>query len=125
MPDLEKLASAHADLPEAAQVKAGEPLAGKLDAEHARFLETLTELLDGGSIDTYQPQTFLKPDVYGALDEEWQDKVTLTLQNLAGLIRQIDDLRKQPGEHAHMENLVEQLWQMKQRIEEHHDVFVF
>lgn len=107
---------------------AGTPVKGDLEEEHRHFLGTLFELIDEGKINVEEPQSFLNQDVYGKLDEEWRDKTDLTLVNIANQIRLIDEFRKNkdtPDESPQLQTMVEQLWQMKQSIEEQHDVFKF
>ncbi len=114
----------HAKLNEKKQVQAGTPVSGVVTDDHKVFLETLFSLLDSGKIDPFEPKTFLKKKVYESLSDEWQDKVDLSLANIAHQIRIIQSMRS-AGDTVHVKTMVEQLWQMKQRIEEHHDAFVF
>lgn len=114
-------------LSEDQQKKVTAPVQGSIQDEHKNFLKTLFSLLDDGKINPEDPQTFIKNDVYSALSEEWQDKVDVALVNIANQIRLIRDLRvtAKDADVIHLETMVEQLWEMKQRIEEHHDVFIF
>ena len=114
-------------LPEKKQKHAGKPVKGKIEQEYKQFLATLTHLLDIGEIDPYNPTSFLKRDVYDALDEEWQDRIDLSLHNIADQIRMIQETRlSAKGENAiQLQTMVDQLWQMKQQIEEYHDAFKF
>jgi len=116
------------DLTEEDQAKAGQAVAGSMNDEHKNFLKTLTGLIDKGEIDPADPKSFLNMEVYSKLDEQWQDKTDLALLNIANQIKLIDDFRKNadsPAESPQLQTMVEQLWQMKQRIEETHDVFKF
>ncbi|MFA6259592.1 MAG: hypothetical protein WCX29_03205 [Candidatus Peribacteraceae bacterium] len=114
-------------LPEKKQKHAGKPVKGKIEQEHKHFLATLTQLLDSGDIDPYNPTSFLKREVYDTLDEKWQDTVDVSLHNIADQIRMIQETRlSAKGENAiQLQTMVEHLWQMKQQIEEHHDAFKF
>lgn len=106
--------------------QAGSPVSGQIGDEHSAFLETLFRLLDDGTIDHSNPESIIKQDVYDAMPEEWQDKVDLAKSNIVDQIRLIDTLRQAgESEAIHLQTMVEHLWEMKQRIEEHHDVFVF
>lgn len=115
-------------LTEEDQKKAGAPIAGDIDAEHRNFLKTLMKLFKDGTIDPYNTKSFVHDDVYNALDEEWQDKIDLALANIANQLRLIQEFMEStetPDESPQLQTMVEQLWQMKQKIEEHHDVFIF
>jgi len=113
------------NLTEEDQKKLTAPMKGDVSKEHKNFLATLEKMLDKGEIDPADPKSFLKHDVYDNLDEEWQDKVDLSLLNIANQIRLIQDTRAVEGESIHLQTMVEQLWEMKQRIEEHYDAFKF
>ena len=112
-------------LTEEDQKKATAPVKGDVSEEHKNFLVTLEKLLDKGEIDPAEPKTFLKQDVYEDLSEEWKEKVDISLVNIANQIRLIQDTRAVEGESIHLQTMVEQLWEMKQRIEEHYDAFKF
>ena len=117
-----------AQLTEEEEQSAGQPVKGYIEEEHRQFLGTLFELIDNGEVDVNDQQSFLKKDVYDTLDEEWKDKTDLALVNIANQIKLIDTFRKDennPEESPQLQTMVEQLWQMKQRIEEHYDVFKF
>ncbi len=110
------------------QKKAGAPIGGQMEEKHRDFLKLIKSLIESGEIDPYAPKTFLKEDVFQSMPEEWQDKTDLTLQNLAGLLKQIYDLyisKQTPDEAPQYQTMIEQLWQMKERIEEQYDVFKF
>jgi len=113
------------NLTEEDQKKITAPVKGDVSKEHKDFLVTLEKLLNKGEIDPADPKSFLNKDVYDNLDEEWQDKVDLSLANIANQIRLIQDTRAVEGESIHLQTMVEQLWEMKQRIEEHYDAFKF
>jgi len=84
-------------------------------------------LLDSGEINPEEPKSFLKQEIYENLDDEWKDKVDLSLANIANQIRLIAEAHKQAGSEnaVQLQTMVEQLWQMKQQIEEQHDAFKF
>jgi len=110
------------------QKKAGQTISGDMGDEHKDFMETVLKLIDSKEIDPLNAQSFLNQDVYEGLDEEWKDKTDLALLNIANLIRSIDDVRKHsdsPNESPQLQTMIEHLWQMKQKIEEHYDVFKF
>jgi hypothetical protein len=128
MTDFTTLMNAHNNLPEEKQKQAGQAMAGDMNDEHANFLKTIISMIDRKEIDASDPQTFLKHDVYDALPEEWRDKVDLTLINLAEQLRLIEGFYRSeatPNSSPHLQTMIEQLWQMKQRIEKEYDVFKF
>ena len=116
------------DLTREEQRRAGAPVAGTMDEKHKAFLETVKRLIETGEIDPYKPKTFIKEDVYATLSEEWLEKVDLALINIAGLLKQIYEFyisKETVNESLQYVTMIEQLFAMKQRIEEHYDVFKF
>ncbi|MDO8468357.1 MAG: hypothetical protein Q7S29_01200 [Candidatus Peribacter sp.] len=116
------------DLSEAAQVKAGQSTASKMGDAHESFMKEVLRLIDTKEIDVSNAQSFLKMEVYNRLDEMWKSKVDLALVNIADLLRHIVEFRlskKTPDEAPELQSMIEYLWQMKQRIEDTHDVFKF
>ncbi len=110
------------------QLNMGKAEAAPMDAKHNTFLETILTLVDSGEIDVYKPETFLKRDVYDKLDEQWRDKTDLALMNIANQLQNVYLFRvskQTPDESPILSAMIDELWQMKQRIEEHHDVFKF
>lgn len=110
------------------QKRMGQAAAAPMDEEHNRFLTTILALIDKGEIDIYKPETFLKKDVYDKLDETWRDRTDLALINIANHLQNIYLFRvskQTPDEAPILASMIEELWQMKQRIEETHDVFKF
>ncbi len=126
MADMHSLAEEHKDLSEAKQKKAGQAIAGDMDAEHENFLKTLISLLDKKEIDVSNPQSFLNTAVYDALPQEWKDKTDLALLNIVEQVRLIENFYRSeetPDSSPQLQTMIEHLWQMKQRIEDEHDVF--
>lgn len=110
------------------QKKMGEAAAAPMDDNHNRFLQTILALIDTGEIDVYKPDTFLKHEIYDTLDQAWRDKTDLALVNIANLLQNIYLFRvskQTPDESPILAAMIEELWQMKQRIEKTHDVFKF
>lgn len=106
----------------------GTPVAGSIGDEHKNFAHTITEMIDNGTIDMANTQSFLKQDVYQGLDEQWKDKTDLALVNIANQLRLIYNFYKDDSftnDSPQLQTMIEQLWQMKQSIEEHYDVFIF
>jgi hypothetical protein len=126
MPDFAKSIKKHQNLPLEDQKKAGQAIAGEMDSKHEDFLKHLIKLLDKKEIDTANPRSFLKDEVYETLNEEWQGKVDIALMNVVDEVRRIEDFyrsKETPNSSPHLQTMIEHLWQMKQRIEEHYDVF--
>lgn len=115
-------------LSEAAQVKAGQSTAQKMGDEHESFMKEVLRLIETKEIDLMKPQSLLKMGVYSALDEQWQSRVDQALVNIVNLLSHIVAFRiskKTPDESPELQSMIDHLWQMKQRIEETHDVFKF
>lgn len=110
------------------QKKIGQSTAAKMDSEHEDFLKTVLKLIDDKEIDPSKPQSLLKSSVYDTLDANWQAKVDISLMNISNLLEHIVGFRLSthtPDESPELKGMIEQLWQMKQRIEKEHDVFKF
>ncbi|PIR48781.1 hypothetical protein COU80_03760 [Candidatus Peregrinibacteria bacterium CG10_big_fil_rev_8_21_14_0_10_55_24] len=115
-------------LTEEEQHKAGQAISGDMDEEHKAFARTLKELVDRGEIHPLKPHTFLKMDVYEKLPERWQEQTDLALVNISSLLKDIVEFwvsKETPDSSPQLQTMIEHLWQMKQRIEEHYDVFKF
>jgi hypothetical protein len=128
MPDFASSIRKHHNLSDDDLKKAGQAIAGKMGKKHEDFLKVLLNLLSSKEIDPADPETFLKQEVYDALDNDWKAKVDLALINIAQQIELIADFfhsTKTPNESPHLETMIEHLWDMKQRIEDQHDVFKF
>lgn len=128
MPNITQLAKQYQDLPEDEQKKAGAAIAGKMDPKVEEFLKGLLKLLDEKQIDTSNPDSFIKRDVYDTMPQPFQAKTDMALVNIADQVRRIEEFYKStqtPNESPQLQAMIEGLWQMKQRIEEHYDVFKF
>ncbi len=120
--------AAHADFPEEAQKQAGKAAAGAMDAAHKDFLRKVLGLIADGSINPDEPSTFLNDEVYESLDPEWRKKTDLAVVNMSHLLRLIKgfhESKETPDESPQLQTMIEELWQMKERIEKHADVFIF
>jgi len=99
-----------------------------MDEKHNVFLQTILQMIDSGTIDVYKPETFLKKDIYDKLEEQWRDKTDLALINIANHLQNIYLFRvskQTPDTSPILAAMIDELWQMKQRIEDTHDVFIF
>ena len=125
-PDFQQAIAQHTDLTEAAQKHAGKAIAGAMDEKYNAFLREIIRLSDAKEIDTTKPETLLKHEVYDTLPDEWKSKTDLALVNIAHQLRLVEEFyrsTKTPNESPHLQTMIEQLWLMKQRIEDHYDVF--
>lgn len=116
------------DIPLEEQQKVGTPLTGVMDPTLEKFLHDLIKLIDEKKIDPYVPDSFLNKDIYEKLPEALQGKVDLALVNMVDLVRKIEEYfrsKQTPNECPQYENMLATLLQMKERLEEHHDVFKF
>ncbi len=128
MADFATQMAATTDMSEAAQKKAGAPMGGDMGKAHKEFAKNISELLESGAIDVTKPESFLNKDIYDGLEQEWKAKVDLSMMNIATLLGHIYDFYKSkqtPDACPQLANMIEQLWEMKERIESHADVFKF
>lgn len=129
MDDFAQTMANAAVMSEADQKKAGAPMKGDMDQEHKDFVRTISTLLESGAINVTQPESFLNKDVYASLEPEWKTKTDLNIPNIAILLGHIYDFYKSkqtPDSCPQLATMIEQLWEMKQRIEGHgYDVFKF
>jgi len=115
-------------LTEAQQKKVGQPSGGDMDEEHKNFCTTITKLFESGAIDVTRPETFLNQEVYDRLEPEWKIKTDMAMLNIATLLNHVYGFYKSkqtPDACPQLASMIDQLWEMKQRIETHADVFKF
>ena len=111
-----------------ASKKAGQPVTGDMGDEHKNFCLKITKLFETGQIDVTKPETFINQSVYDSLEPEWKTKTDLSMLNIATLLNHIYGFYKSkqtPDACPQLATMIEQLWEMKQRIETHADVFKF
>lgn len=128
MADFAQTMTNTANLSTADQVKAGTPIAGDMTQEQKVFAETIAQLLESGEIDVTKPESFLNKEVYDALEPEWKTKTDLVMVNVAILLGHIYEFyrsKQTPDACPQLASMIEELHQMKQRIEVHADVFKF
>ena len=128
MADFAQQMSGTAPLSEEQQKRAGNPVTGDMDDEHKNFCTTISRLLENGTIDVTKPETFINQAVYVTLDDKWKAKTDMALLNMATLLHHIYGFYKSkqtPDACPQLATMIEQLWDMKQRIEGHADVFKF
>ena len=99
-----------------------------MNPEHYEFLKLVAKLMQENAIDLYKPETFFT-DAYTNLDATAKAKVDRASVNIADLLRHTADfyLSKQtPDESPQLMTMIDQLVQMKKRVEdEHGDVYKF
>lgn len=120
MADLGSLYEQHKDLSEAQQVSAGKSPAGAMGDEHTNFVKTIASMILSQQIDVAHPESFFKPGTYEALDPQIRGQVDFAMINIADLLRHIADYyisKKTPDASPQLEQMIEQLWQMKERFE--------
>jgi hypothetical protein len=128
MADFAKTMAQTNDMSEADQKRAGQPVIGDMGDEEKSFCVTITKLFESGAIDVTKPESFLNKDVYDRLDPEWKTKTDLSIGNIAILLNHIYGFYKSkqtPDACPQLATMIKQLWEMKQRIEIHADVFKF
>lgn len=130
MPDpLRKAIAENKDLPEESQIAAGKAIAGAMDPKHEEFVALLLRLLQAKEIDPGNNRSFLNRAVYDALSEGERDTIDLALINLGTMLGKIIEFRLSkatPDSSPHLQTMIDQLWDMKNRIEERAgDVFKF
>jgi hypothetical protein len=126
-PDFHQSIAQHKNLSEAEQRKAGQAIAAPMDEKYNAFLKEVIEIIDSGAIDLTKPETLLHPNVYEALTAEQRNAVDLALINIIHQLRIVVEFYKStktPNESPQLQTMIEQLWLMKQRIEDQYgDVF--
>lgn len=117
-----------AALSDADQKHAGRPIGGDMGEEEKNFCLTITKLFENGEIDVTKPESFLNKNVYDSLEPEWKTKTDVSIGNIAILLNHIYGFYKSkqtPDACPQLATMIKQLWEMKQRIEIHADVFKF
>ena len=129
MPDFTQTMAQNQDLPEKKQKQAGQAIAGDMEAEHTEFVKLIARMITEKEIDVQEPETFLKRENYDQLTEDNRGQVNLAMLNIADLLRKIAEFymsKETPDSSPQLANMIEQLWQMKMRVEEQYgDVFKF
>jgi len=128
MPTFSDAIAKHANFSEKKQKEISKAVAGKMKKAHTDFLKELLALIDAKQIDPLVPESFINKKVYDKMPLEWKGKVELGLFNMAHQIQNIVEFYRSsetPDASPELENMIEHLWQMKQRIEEKYDAFKF
>jgi hypothetical protein len=129
MADLTSLYDEHKDLSDADAMKAGKAIQGTMGDAHTDFVKLISKMLQAGEINPFEPETFLKNENYDKLSEEQKSQVNLSMVNVADLLRHVADFylsKETPDASPQLQTMIEQLWEMKERVEKTYgDVFKF
>lgn len=127
-PTVKQVLTKHAgqDIAVHMQQKLNEPLSCDLSERHEQYYRMIYDMLEKGEIDPLSIQSLFNKDIYTSLKPHDHEKVELAAVNLLHLLRRLHTLI-QKGYHDtyQMKNLVESIWEIKQRVEgKYGDVFV-
>ncbi len=128
MPDFYTHIQNAGDLSDEQQKKAGQPIAGHMDEKYKKFCVDIERMIKTGEIDVNKPETTLNKDIYDSLSDEWKAKVDVAMLNIVNLLRHIADFyisKETPNSSPQLQTMIDQLWEMKERIEKEYDVFKF
>lgn len=120
MADIASLYDEHKNLSVEQQKKAGQVSAGDMGDEHTDFIKTVSRLVTSGEINVFDTKTFFHPGAYEKLTEEAQGHVDLAIVNIADLLGHIAEFyhsKQTPDASPQLEQMIEELWQMKDRLE--------
>jgi hypothetical protein len=93
--------------------------------EEQAFLNDLVQKWDSGVIKPYSPSSLLNTTAYDALPEDAKGKADQNALLMLGKVREIVELMKVYHEPTfQVKSLVETLLEMKNRFEEHSDLFI-
>lgn len=108
------------------QERLNQPLPHTLPEEHQRYFQMIYQLLEEKKIQPVSIASILHSAVYDKLPEASQAQVDLEAFNLLHLLRELHKLFLQGhGESHQARQLVETVWQIKERVERKHgDVFI-
>jgi len=128
MADFVQSIKQHANTPDDAHKRLGRAKAGDMSQKHTDFAVKLSGLIREKKIDPKNTDTFLNMSVYQSLNADLKLTVDRMLPNIATLLSHIAgfyDSKETPNASPELENLIETLWQMVERVEAESDVFVF
>jgi hypothetical protein len=116
------------NISEEEQKRVGQAFGGDMSVRHKEFVKKLSDMIAKGEIDPLHTETFVNEDVYARIDDALRMKVDLTLPNIATLLTHIVEFyrsKQTPDACAQLATMIDQLWEMKERIEKFADVFKF
>lgn len=108
------------------QKKLNKPLKGDPSEDHHQYFEFLYNLLEEKKIDLTGIQSIIHQDRYNELSHEQEGKVDMEATNLLHFLRRLHDLLSRDHHKTHQAcQLVEHIWQVKERVEEKYgNVFI-
>ncbi len=92
-----------------------------MGATHKDYLATVIGMLDRQEIKLLDPESLLKPAVYQKLGELDRNRVDAALVNITDLLSRIEHSYRDthtPDASPELQNMIEHLWQMKNRVED-------
>lgn len=110
------------------QKSAGAPIGGDMSAKHKKFVHDLSLLIEKGSINPDNVETFIHRPEYEKLDDTVRGIVDRSLPNIATLLRYIVDFyrsKQTPDACPQLQTMIDQLWEMKERVEANGDILTF
>lgn len=116
------------ELTEAEQKSAGAALGGDMSQRHKDFVQQLSLMIEKKEIDPDHFESFLNKKIYDDLDEALKTKVDIALPNISILLRHVIGFyqsKQTPDACPQLASMIDQLWEMKERIEVFADVFTF
>ncbi len=107
------------------QERLNKPLEKEVKPKYRDYLKFILDLIERKEIDLYRPDTFINKDIYNDLRPEIKSKADITLVNITNMVRQLNYLYEKGEENSfQLENLVDNIWYTKERIEQvHGDVY--
>ena len=119
-------ATDNAAIPSEVQSRLNQPLQqGSLSADEQAFLNLILAKIEDKSIQLYVPSSLLNNAVYEALSEAEKGKADQNAVILLTRIREIHALTQVSKEPSfQLQNMVASLRQIKNRLEEHSDLFI-
>ncbi len=122
------ITSQSGDLPLKKQKEMGKPVDDGMSPKHRQWVEEMIRMSDAGEIDVLDPDTLVNRDVYEKMTQEDRGKVDLSLSTMANQLRHIEDFYrsdKTPNACTQLQIMIDHFWAMRDRLEEHGDVFKF
>ncbi|MDD4319494.1 MAG: hypothetical protein PHW10_04185 [Candidatus Peribacteraceae bacterium] len=108
------------DLTPEEQKKIGQAVPGAMGDEQTDFVKTISKMIQDGDINVFDIKTFFHPGAYEKLAEMDRGQVDLAMINIADLLRHIAQFyvsKQTPDASPQLEQMIEQLWQMKDKVE--------
>ncbi len=120
MADFATAIAENQNLSEQEQKRIGQASGDDMDAEHKNYLATIIGMLDRKEIRIEDPESLLKGEQYRKLGELDRNRADAALVNIVDQLRRIEEFYRStqtPNASPELQNMIEHLWQMKNRIE--------